>query len=147
MHLKITTDGEAKPNPGRMRVGVLIEDVNDATLKAISQDAGIGSNNMAEYLAIIKGLEEAVNMGASSATIYTDSRLVDRQLRGVYSVKNAALKKLHGRAVSLSSKLSTVRYRWHSREEPKAKIADALAEGGAKAARILEDLCQTTKAS
>ncbi len=147
MHVKITTDGEAKPNPGKIRVGVLIEDSKDSVLKAISQEAGVGSNNMAEYLAVIKGLEEAVSMGASSATVYTDSQLVDRQLRGVYSVKNPALRKLHRRARDLAENMSVVRYRWHSREEPKAKVADALAEGGTRAAKVLEELFQTTKDS
>lgn len=141
MHLVVVTDGEAKPNPGRMGIGVLIENTEGEVVSAISERVGVGSNNSAEYLAVIRGLEEAKTLGAKSVTVYTDSQLVDRQLRGVYSVKNPALKKLYNKAKVLIDSLELVRLRWHPRESPKAKKADALAEGGGRAATVMEELC------
>jgi ribonuclease HI len=144
MHLEIITDGEAKPNPGKMGIGVLIRDSEGTVMAAISEKAGVGSNNVAEYLAVIRGLEEAKSLGAQTVTLYTDSQLVDRQLRGVYRVKSKGLKPLHQRALDRVRNLNQVRFRWHPRESPKAKWADALAEGGPRAAKVLEDLCQNT---
>ena len=147
MHLVVVTDGSASPNPGLMGIGVLIEDPKGEVVSAISEKAGVGSNNVAEYLAVIRGIEEAKKLGASTVTVYTDSQLVDRQLRGVYSVKNQALKKLYKKATNLINSLDRVRLRWHPRESPKAVKADALAEGGQRAANVMEELCQTTSTS
>jgi ribonuclease HI len=65
----------------------------------ISRYIGFATNNVAEYLAVIAGLEKAAG-AASEITVMMDSELVERQLNGVYKVKAPNLKDLHFRATT-----------------------------------------------
>jgi len=140
MRVTVTTDGAAKPNPGYTRIGVIIEDSEAKVLSVISESTGFGTSNSAEYKAIIRGLEESASLNASIVVIYTDSQLCERQLNGSYKIANKRLKPLWGRIKKLESKFTKVRYRWHSRTEGRGPQADALAEGGEKAANTFEEL-------
>ena len=147
MHVVITTDGEAKPNPGRIRIGVIVEKpYREGTeiLSAITEDVGWGTNNEAEYKAILRGLNEANALGASSVVVYTDSQLCDRQLRGVYAIKNKSLKKIHSDIKAAEKGFDSVKYRWHRRDSGRGPQADALAKGGKSAQSVMEALCLTT---
>lgn len=140
MHLIITTDGEANPNPGDTRIGVILENSEGTVIAAISEDSGYGTNNTAEYKAILRGLEEAVEQGAKTVTLYTDSQLADRQLRGVYRVKKPQLREIFSRIRTTEMKLDRVRYRWHGRDEGRGPQADALAKGGQAASTVLSKI-------
>ena len=101
----IFTDGASKNNPGPSSIGVVIKDQQGQTISRISKAIGYGTNNQAEYKAIIAALEEAFRLGARQVRLNSDSELVIRQLQGRYRVKNAALKPLHQRVRQLSSRL------------------------------------------
>lgn len=101
---KIQFDGAAIPNPGPMGIGiVLIED--DTIVKEISKKLdGEGSNNCAEYNALICGLEEAIILGWTDVTIEGDSLLIINQVTGKNKVKSENLKLLHKKATKHLSK-------------------------------------------
>ena len=140
MHLIITTDGEANPTPGDTRIGVILENSEGTVISAISEDSGYGTNNTAEYKAILRGLEEAVAQGARTVTLYTDSQLADRQLRGVYKIKKPKLREIFSKIRTTEMKLDRVRYRWHCRDEGRGPQADALAKGGEAANTVLRKI-------
>ena len=138
--LVVTTDGMCSPNPGKMRIGVIVEADNGEILKLVSESAGWGTSNVSEYLAVARGLAECSQIGAKVVVVYTDSQLVERQLNGTYRVGNKALKRHHARIKDMEKRFSKVRYRWHSREADRGPQADALAKGGKAAAEVYEQL-------
>lgn len=103
----------------------------------LSEDAGVGTNNVAEYRAILRGLEVAERLGASHATVYSDSQLCIKQLNGEYVVKNIRLRHWYDKIRRLEKRITRVRYRWQSREEGLQPDADALAAGGEEAQTVL----------
>jgi ribonuclease HI len=96
------TDGAARGNPGPAGIGVVALR-GDVELFNISRYIGHATNNMAEYLAVIEGLEKAAGLDVSEVTVMMDSELVERQLTGVYRVKDGKLKVLHARAVKAAA--------------------------------------------
>ena len=140
MRMIITTDGSATPNPGKTRIGVLVEDHDANILAAFSEDAGFGTSNTAEYKAIIRGLVYAKDSKATICVVYTDSQLCERQLNGIYGVNKETLVSLHAQVKSLEKFFTRVRYRWRSREEGRQPIADALAAGGSRALEALRSI-------
>lgn len=141
----VTTDGMCTPNPGKTRIGVIVETGEGEILQLVSEDSGWGTSNTAEYSAIIRGLEVSARLRAQIVTVYTDSQLVERQLNGVYKVGNKTLRGYHTRAKKLESKFTRVRFRWHSREADRGPQADALAKGGKAAAEIYEQLAEPSR--
>lgn len=88
----IYTDGAARGNPGPAGAGALITDSEGRMLAEICRYLGETTNNQAEYQALLLALKEAVNLKATRLTIYTDSELMVRQIKGEYKVKNDGLK-------------------------------------------------------
>ncbi|PIU30026.1 ribonuclease H [Candidatus Woesearchaeota archaeon CG07_land_8_20_14_0_80_44_23] len=123
--LEIATDGACSGNPGQMGLGVVISE-NGRVVRRISKPAGFGTNNRAEYLAIILALKEALKLGADSVKITSDSQLVIMQITGKYRIKSDELRKLKEEADSLAKKFREVKFRWVGREEN--FMADALAK-------------------
>lgn len=97
----IYSDGASKGNPGDAGIGVVISDTQGNILREIAEYIGKQTNNVAEYSALIRGLKEAADLGATQVEIRTDSELLARQLSGVYKVKAANLKPLFEEAVML----------------------------------------------
>lgn len=124
-HLVIHTDGAARGNPGPAAIGVAVYDRDRRPVVEISDFIGHTTNNVAEYRALVRGLEEALRLGAHKVEIYLDSELVVKHLSGEYKVKNAGLKPLFVRARELMASLTQVDVRHVPRE--KNKEADALA--------------------
>ncbi len=119
-HLVLHTDGGARGNPGPAAIGVVIEvekGGQTALLGEIGEAIGVASNNVAEYRAIIRGLEEAERLGASSVTCLLDSQLVVEQLKGNYRVKHADMKPLHARVQELRSRFALVTFQHVRREQ------------------------------
>jgi probable phosphoglycerate mutase len=83
----------------------------------ISETIGVASNNVAEYRAIIRGLEEAKRLGAKSVTCLLDSQLVVEQLNGRYRVKSEDMKPLHARVRELAQGFTLVTFEHVRREE------------------------------
>lgn len=101
----IYCDGGARGNPGPAGIGaaLYLEDAEGRLdeIASISKYIGTGTNNQAEYAALLAGLEEALQLGAKAVEIRADSELMIRQLHGQYRVKSAKLKPLYKRAISL----------------------------------------------
>lgn len=91
----IYSDGASKGNPGDAGIGVVISDQRGKVIGEVSEYIGRATNNVAEYRALIRGLEEARRLGATAVRISTDSQLLARQIAGQYRVKSPALRPLH----------------------------------------------------
>ena len=94
----IHADGGSRGNPGEAGAGAVISDSQGRTLKELKVYLGIASNNEAEYQAAILALERALELGVRRVTLFLDSELVVRQLRGEYRVREPRLKSLHHKA-------------------------------------------------
>jgi len=126
MALIIYTDGASSGNPGPMGLGVVIYR-DGFRVEELSEYLGIGTNNMAEYTAVIRALETAHQMKEHEVHLKSDSQLVIRQLTGEYKVKDAKLKPLKRKIDKLCHGLD-VRFEHVPRE--KNKEADALSKEG-----------------
>ncbi len=123
--LIIFTDGVAVPNPGAAGFGVVIQDERGEPVVSFCDTIGFGTNNQAEYRAVIAALEKAASLGAECVDIRADSELVVRQVNGRYKVKNAALKPLYQRVKLLQGKFKEFTMRHIPREQNRE--ADRLA--------------------
>jgi len=120
MHLKIYTDGACWGNPGPAAIGAVIKDEQGRELASISQYIGRGTNNEAEYKAVIAALEAATRFKPDEVILYLDSELILRQLTGRYKIKSISLRPLFLKASSLLSgfpNLSFVHVRHHENIE------------------------------
>jgi ribonuclease HI len=103
--ITIYTDGAARGNPGPAAIGVVLKDAAGVTVATICRTLGVKTNNQAEYTAVIAGVEKAISLGAKQVVLKSDSELVVRQLMGLYKVKNADLKELYQKVVTLTGRL------------------------------------------
>ncbi len=102
------TDGGARGNPGPAGIGVVLE--IGETKKLFKKYIGEGTNNQAEYQALILGLEEAAKLLADEVDCYLDSELVVKQLKREYKVKNEGLAPLFIKVHNLSQSFKKVKY-------------------------------------
>ena len=126
--LVIFVDGASRGNPGHSGYGVLIEDAGGALVLEAYDYIGETTNSVAEYRALLRGLEEAKKLGGETLTIYTDSQLVARQFEGTYRVKNEGLLPLFTRVRELERGFKSVQVKHILRSSmPGNKRADQLA--------------------
>lgn len=97
----IYTDGASSGNPGESGIGVIVE-FGRKTYE-ISEHIGIATNNIAEYTALIRGLQMASELGADSVEVFSDSELLVRQMVGLYKVRHENIIPLWKRARELAS--------------------------------------------
>ena len=102
MTVRLSTDGGARGNPGPAAYGYVLEDEDGTVLAAHGERIGIATNNVAEYSALIAGLEKAIELGLDEVEVVSDSELMVKQMRGEYRVKNEALQELWSRARRLA---------------------------------------------
>jgi ribonuclease HI len=131
--LTIHFDGASQGNPGPAGIGVVICDADGTALAEIGEYIGRATNNVAEYRALIRALEEAQLLGGRRLNVRADSELVVRQLSGSYEVKSPNLKPLFDRARALLRGFEHVRVSHVPRAEN--NHADRLASQAIKAAR------------
>jgi len=93
--LVVHVDGGARGNPGPAAAGAVAAEPGGGVLAERKAYIGEATNNVAEYRAVLLGLELARELGAESVEIVNDSELVARQIEGRYKVKNAGLKPLY----------------------------------------------------
>lgn len=86
MKLQLFVDGASKGNPGPAGIGVLILDEADNPVAEIGESIGITTNNVAEYRALIRGLEEAIHLGCTHLAVKTDSQLLANQVTGKFRI-------------------------------------------------------------
>ena len=103
-------DGGARGNPGPGALGYTLIDPSGREVEARGETVGVVTNNVAEYRALIAGLESAAHHRADPLTVCMDSELVVRQMTGEYRVKHAGLKPLHAEAARAASRLASVRF-------------------------------------
>ena len=106
--VELFIDGASQGNPGEAGIGVVICHKGEV-IKNFSKSIGIATNNVAEYYALIYGLQEVLILRAAEVTVNTDSELLARQLNNLYKVKNAALKPLYEQVRHLFSGFASVK--------------------------------------
>ena len=121
MKVILHVDGGARGNPGPAAVGIVVSTPDGEVLDEVSETIGVATNNVAEYRALLRGLERARALDATEVEIVNDSELVARQLTGAYKVKHAAMKPLYAEAVAALGGFET----WRVRSVPRAQNARA----------------------
>jgi ribonuclease HI len=96
----LRTDGGARGNPGPAGAGFVIED-GGAIVCSAGRFLGVATNNIAEYQALIWGLENVIALGYHEVSVFADSELLVKQVNGTYKVKNEGLKPLFIRTLAL----------------------------------------------
>jgi ribonuclease HI len=119
--LVLHVDGGARGNPGPAAIGVVVSDPDGQTLTTFGAKIGEATNNVAEYRALLRGLELATEHGAREVHVINDSELVARQVTGVYKVKHAAMQELHRQALAALKKFDS----WSIESVPREQNADA----------------------
>jgi len=99
LRLVIYVDGASRGNPGRAGAGVWMTNGEGKRISEVSRYLGHKTNNQAEYWALLLGLREAKRRGGESVHVFTDSELIERQVKALYRVKDADLKVLHQRVI------------------------------------------------
>jgi ribonuclease HI len=94
-------DGGSRGNPGPAASAAVLLDPAGELVEEIAAYLGVATNNVAEWTALVLGLEAALARGIRRLTVRLDSELVVKQLRGEYRVKHAGLQPLHRRAMKL----------------------------------------------
>jgi ribonuclease HI len=121
---KLFTDGGSRGNPGPAAYAFVLEAEDGTVLDARGEAIGVATNNVAEYSALVAGLERAVEVGVDELEVVSDSELLVKQMRGEYRVKNRALQDLFLEASELARKLQRVTYTAVRREHN--ELADSL---------------------
>jgi ribonuclease HI len=128
LRVVINCDGAARGNPGPAGAGAVVVDAEGAVLAEVAEGLGETTNNVAEYTAAIRGLEEASRLGARDVLLRSDSLLLVNQLTGRYRVKTAHLQPLHRRIRDLVRDFDRVEFEHVPRE--RNVEADRLANRG-----------------
>jgi len=110
-------DGGSRGNPGPGALGYVLTDPAGAEVEARGSFLGTVTNNVAEYRALIAGLEAARRHGVERLRVCMDSELVVRQMTGEYRVKHPGLKPLHAEAAEARRHVPAVRFVAVKREE------------------------------
>ena len=124
MKARLSTDGGARGNPGPAAYGYVLETEDGTVLDARGEPIGVATNNVAEYRALVAGLQKALEVGVRELEVVSDSELLVKQMRGEYRVKNEALRALSIEAARLARQLERVSYRAVRREHN--ELADRL---------------------
>jgi ribonuclease HI len=93
--LIVNVDGGARGNPGAAAIGAVVRNAGGEVLEERGERIGTATNNVAEYRALLLGIERAAALGASELELIGDSELIVRQVKGEYKVKDATLRQLH----------------------------------------------------
>jgi ribonuclease HI len=123
--LVLYIDGASRGNPGRAGAGIWITNGEGEKISEVSRYLGHKTNNEAEYWALLLGLRAAKRLKGDRIRIFTDSQLVERQIKGVYRVKDLNLRTLHGRVIQNLQAFSSFEIESVPREENRE--ADRLA--------------------
>ena len=100
MKLVVNVDGGARGNPGPAAIGVVVSEPDGTVIDEVAERIGVATNNVAEWRALLKGIERAHALGAREVELISDSELVARQLTGAYKVKHESMKPLHAEALA-----------------------------------------------
>jgi len=121
MKVIVHVDGGARGNPGPAAAGSVVSDPAGAVLDEHARLLGRATNNVAEYRALLLGLERAKAVGATEVEVVNDSELIARQVKGIYKVRHEDMRPLHREAMAALRGFE----RWSIRTVPRAKNAHA----------------------
>ncbi len=102
-------DGAARGNPGPAGVGIVLKTPDGEVLVAEGGFIGHATNNVAEYKALLLGLERALSRGVRHIEVRADSELLIKQLRGQYRMRSENLRPLYEQTLELLRKFETSR--------------------------------------
>ena len=119
-------DGSSKGNPGPSQIGFVITN-NGKEVYSLATPIVDGTNNVAEYKALIATAKELVEMEVDEVVIRGDSLLVVNQVNGLWKIKKDHLKDLANDALTYLNKIPKWELEWISRDKNSA--ADSLAQG------------------
>ena len=109
-------DGASRGNPGLSGCGFVIYDSKNTVIYKGSKFLNVQTNNYAEYMALITGLEMTLKLGIKKLIVKGDSLLIIKQMKGLYKVKSDNLKNLHEQAKLLVKNISNIEYIFVRRE-------------------------------
>ncbi len=130
MLFTLYADGGSRGNPGPAGAGALVRDEEGTQVVTVSEFLGTTTNNVAEYTAVLRALEELRTLleeAASTATVDVrmDSQLVVKQMNGEYKIKHPNIIPLAGKVKEVARAFRTVTFSHVYRDQNKE--ADALA--------------------
>ena len=123
MRLVVHVDGGARGNPGPAAAAAVLTSPDGDVVEEASRTLGETTNNVAEYEALLLGLERARALGATEVEVVNDSELVARQVSGVYKVRHPAMRPLHRAAMDALRSFE----RWSIHSVPREQNAHAAA--------------------
>ncbi len=118
--LQVYSDGAARGNPGPAGAGAVLMTPDGEIVERLGRFLGHATNNYAEYMGLIIGLERARELGAAEVEVFADSELMIRQLQGRYQVKAPNLKPLFAETTALLRGFEQVKLK-HVRRELNAE--------------------------
>jgi tryptophan 2,3-dioxygenase/ribonuclease HI len=121
MKVVVHVDGGARGNPGPAAAAAVLTAPDGKLLDETAVRLGETTNNVAEYRALLLGLERAHALGATEVEVINDSELIAKQVNGEYRVKHPDMKPLHAEAMAALERFG----RWSIRSVPRAQNADA----------------------
>jgi ribonuclease HI len=130
---RLCTDGGARGNPGPAAYAYVLEAEDGTVLDARGEAIGVATNNVAEYRALVAGLEQAIALGVDELEVVSDSELLVKQMTGEYRVKHPRMIELNLAAKRLERQLRSVRYTAVRREHN--ELADRLVNEALDAAQ------------
>ena len=95
MKVVVNVDGGARGNPGPAAIAAVVQEPGGGVLEERGERIGKATNNVAEYRALLLGIERAAALGATELELVGDSELIVRQVKGEYKVKDATMRELH----------------------------------------------------
>lgn len=137
MKLSLFTDGGSRGNPGPAAIGVVVvkykADHSGVELRIESEEIacrarciGRATNNVAEYHALIDGLQMCKELGATEVECFSDSQLLVNQMDGSWKVKKRHLRTLRDKAIQMTAQFERVSFVWFERNHPWIQRADEL---------------------
>lgn len=121
MKLTVHVDGGARGNPGPAAIAAVVSDESGMVIHEAAETIGRATNNVAEYRALLLGIERAKELGATELELVGDSELIVKQVRGEYRVKDAGLRPLHSAAQKALGDFAE----WRIRHVKRAENAEA----------------------
>ena len=150
MPVVATVDGSCNPNPGKMGIGIIIEEVEGRSdydqcvgtvLYVTSELIGYGTNNVAEYRAILQAMKVAhEKFSIPNLLVVSDSKLVCEQLQGTYKIRSKKLQDLNRTLKEYFTNFNSVHILWKPRTSSRLVQADILSKQGARAAKLAGEL-------
>ncbi|MFN4032823.1 MAG: ribonuclease HI family protein [Fimbriimonadales bacterium] len=125
--LYLYTDGSSIGNPGAAGIAYLLSDEQGQVVEQGAEAIGYATNNQAEYLALLKGLEAARSLGAQEIEWYSDSELLVKQWTSAYSIKDARLRQLMQDARALAHGMVIIPHAVPRNSLPQMTAVDAWA--------------------